>query len=257
MKLPVFAFALSLTGLFLSGCSDTIDSANLDTDEITAHIEFTARDSDPASQTDVRISLIGADDDQLMYEPKFVELSYEDDLTVYAKSREFHLHEDRVETGSSTKVYYLTVLPFADEETRLEVHFRRDYGDDAFSTSVRLTPPFDITTAQDQTFLLEEEVPITWTPGFDGFMVYRYELDCLDTHGSPQRIVGVRSLRDEGVLMFSLRAVARHNTDPSAFEYCDGTLKLTRARSGRVDSAFNPDSYIIARQIRELHLRFE
>lgn len=227
MRKPLLLTAL----LALAGC-ETIDSADVATSGIHAHMTVTA---DGTGRTRVRTELRTGGAGSNTY----LELAPGDRLYAFADTTEAAMRE---RTDPLSRIWYEAAFDTDRDGLTFRVEFARADHDDADESLVRLPPPFELTGPDSGTayHFEEDPLPITWDGPSD---------DALDLE--------VRGLCIRPFTRTLPSDTGRHLLPPGTLtprpewsgDACTLELTLTRRREGALDPGFH-SGRIVGQQVR-------
>lgn len=230
MRMPTLIAALCLTAL--TGCH-SVDSAQVDTDDINAQITVTARgtgDAEIVAQLSPERSVFG-----------FLELAPGENLRVHARGFESRLEPRWFD--------YQTYLPLDYGETEFQVRLERVWGAHAPDSWVRMPHRFDLYRLGGLYSLSYDAIPIEWDVISDDEMRLTVSGACVEDY---ERHISIG--RDAGVVIvppYTLMPKAHWDGGP-----CELEITVERYRFGSLDRAFGSGN-IKARQLRQMSVLVE
>lgn len=177
----------------------------------------------------------------------FVNLEEDDTLTVTAGGETKTL----VEKNLGDIYWYDANFDTEAADTEFVFAFTRTVDDGAPASTVTLPGPFDI-TAPTTAFIVKRGVDalvVEWTPSAtNDSMIVNVNGDCIEP-------VEEALSSDPGTYTFAAERIVTKEDKES--ESCEGSVSITRRRTGTLDAAFEEGGRIVAEQNRSVSIRLD
>jgi hypothetical protein len=224
----------------LVACAESVESSDVLTSGIYADYAVTATNDNTAT-TKATLKVGGG------LSNTFVELDGDDALTVTSRGETKTLGEKNI----GEMYWYEADWPLAAEAAEFVFAFVRTVDDGAPESTVTLPASFSI-DAPTAAFIIKrgtDDLTVTWSPsGSTDSMSIAVRGDCIEN-------VSETVSDDPGTYTFSAdRIVTKEDKESDS---CEGTVELTRTRTGSLDEAFEEGGRVVAEQIRSVKIRLD
>lgn len=222
-----------LAPLFLFGCQD-VDSKSIYTQAMDAEFDILI-DGDSAN---IQASLVLSDESPRTY----VELTGTDSLQALVGDATHQLvHDNQVVQHSYSQVVAM------NGATEVQIEFRREYGEDAIDSTIKLPPRFTLASpVANQLVAVGNDLEIKWDPtGSEGLVDVRLSGDCIGDYGASEEVLrGVHVISGQNLMFFEGENSA-----------CSAEISIEYASNGELDPMFN-GGYFTARRIQKVNVVF-
>lgn len=238
-KFSILALACST----LLACStETTNSENVKTEAIWSKIYVTT--TGETSRVIAELNIDGPNGNN-------IRLTANDKLV----ARAANISQVMSEEDELFDVDYRAIFDVTSGGTQFTVDFTRGSENKTLTTTMNLPRPFNIITPQkSQSFSLNDELTLTWTPGTEDDTKFESKLtiECKKNDGDSIFVyVNNEQLTDDGTLVIDLNAIEElKDTAINTRQECSAEFYLARTRAGTVDSSYASGSSAKAVQER-------
>ncbi|ALU45273.1 hypothetical protein [Pseudoalteromonas rubra] len=238
-KFSILALACST----LLACStETTNSENVKTEAIWSKIYVTT--TGETSRVIAELNIDGPNGNN-------IRLTANDKLV----ARAANISQVMSEEDELFDVDYRAIFDVTSGGTQFTVDFTRGSENKTLTTTMNLPRPFNIITPQkNQSFSLNDELTLTWTPGTEDDTKFESKLtiECKKNDGDSIFVyVNNEQLTDDGTLVIDLNAIEElKDSAINTRQECSAEFHLARTRAGTVDSSYASGSSAKAVQER-------
>ncbi|KAF7781601.1 hypothetical protein PRUB_b0878 [Pseudoalteromonas rubra] len=238
-KFSILALACST----LLACStETTDSENVKTEAIWSKIYVTT--TGETSRVIAELNVDGPNGNN-------IKLTANDKLVARAANISQVMSEDE----ELFDVDYRAIFDVTSGGTQFTVDFTRGSENKTLTTTMNLPRPFNIITPQkNQSFSVNDELTLAWTPGTEDDTTFSSKLtiECKRNDGNSFFVnINNEKLTDDGTQVFDLSTIeALKDTAINTRQECSAEFYLARTRAGTVDPSYASGSSAKAVQER-------